>query len=121
MLKMSDYELGQLRATQESVMPELVTIERKSIVSDGFGGATTQANTTVATNVPARITQAQVIPMAGQAARTLELEQWTIRVPHGTDLQDEDYVIWGSFTLIVEDVKDRFWNTCVTASAEIVK
>lgn len=121
MRAMSDYELGQMRATQESAMPEVVTIKRRAITSDGFGGSTTGTPTTVASNVPARITQAQVQTMGGQAARDLLLEKWTVRMPTGTDLQDEDFVVWGSLTLQVEDVKNRTWETCVSAMGEVVK
>lgn len=121
MMAMSDYELTQMRTTQDDAMPELITIKRRVLTSDGFGGASTGVPTTVATNVPARIAQAQVQMMGGQLGRTLELEKWTVRVPFGTDLQDEDFVIWGTMTLQVEDVKDRSWETCVSAAAEVVK
>lgn len=121
MLPLSDYELAQMRATQDSAMPERVTIKRRAITSDGFGGATTGTPTTVATDVPARITQAQVQVMYGQAARDLQLEKWTVRVPVGTDLQEEDFIVWGSLTLQVEDVKPRTWETVISAQAEVVK
>ena len=115
------YELAQMRAVQVEAMPDLVTIKRRALTSDGFGGGTTGTPTTVASNVPARITQAQVQAMGGQFGRTLELEKWTVRVPFGTDLKDEDFVIWGAITLQVEDVKDRSWETCISAQAEVVK
>jgi hypothetical protein len=102
-------------------MPESVTIKRRALTSDGFGGATTGTPSTVASAVPARITQAQVQVMGGQAGRALLLEKWTVRMPVGTDLQDEDFIIWGTITLQVEDVKARTWDTCVSAMAEVVK
>lgn len=117
----SDYELLQMRAIQYAAMPERVTIERRTITSDGFGGATTGANATIAVNVPARITQAQQMAMLGQSDRDLLIEKWTIRLPTGIDLKDEDFIVWGKITLQVEDVKDRTWATCLTAMAEVVK
>ena len=126
MLPMSDYELTQMRATQESAAPELVTIKRRALTDDGFGGATTGTPTTVATDVPARITQAQVQVMGGQASRSVLLEKWNIRLMYTDagdrpDLQDEDFIVWGSKTLQVDDVKDRTWETCVSAMGEVVK
>jgi len=121
MMPFGGFELERLRVSQDSAMPELVTIKRRVTSSDGFGGIRTDTPLTIATDVPARITQAQVQIMYGQASRALELEKWSVRVPHGTNLQDEDFVIWGDLTLQVEDVKDRSWDTCVSARAEIVK
>lgn len=115
------HELTEMRAVQERAMPETVTIERRNLSSDGFGGVVDGARSTVASNVPARITQAQVQVMYGQVARDLQVEKWTIRVPYGTDLQDEDFVIWGSTVFQVEDVKSRGWMTTVSASAEVLK
>lgn len=123
MMPMSDYELTQMRATQTSAFPDLATIRRRSITSDGFGGATTGTPTQIATDVPARFTQAQVQVMGGQVGRALLLEKWTIRMPYGTDLQDEDFVDWqgNSLTIKVEDVKERSWDTAVSAMGEVVK
>lgn len=126
MRPMSDYELKQMRATQESAAPELVDIYRRSIVSDGFGGATTQADVLVEADVPARIAQAQVQAMGGQGARTLLLEKWTIRLMYTDeadrpDLQDEDRIHWDGLVLSVDDVKDRSWETCISAMGEIAK
>jgi hypothetical protein len=121
MLDFSAYEMAQLRATQEAAFPERVTVKRRRLSSDGFGGVKTETPVVVAMEVPARITQAQVQDMGGQAARGLLLEKWTIRVPHGTDLRDEDYVEWGDLTIQVEDVKHRSYETAVSAMGEVVK
>lgn len=110
-----------MRSTQTEALPELVTIKRMVVASDGFGGYAESSLTTVASDVPARITEAQLQTMPGQAARDLLIEKWTLRLPHGTDLQDEDLVIWGATTFKVENVKGRSWDTAVTATAEVVR
>lgn len=117
----TDYTLQEMRAVQEKAMPERVTIQRPQPVDDGFGGVTYGAPATVASDVPARITEAQMQVMYGQAARDLEIEKYNVRVPYGTDLQDEDLVVWGSLTLQVEDVKSRSFQTVLTGKAEVLK
>jgi hypothetical protein len=119
---LSDYELEEMQATQEDAMPELVTIERRTLKTNGLGGTSTDAWVAVATDVPARISPSQVLNMGGQGDRNLELEKWNIRMPHGTDLQDRDRIIWGTQTIGVEEVKTpRSFATNVSANGEIVK
>ena len=117
----STWELTQMRATQTAAMPERVTIKRPVLETDTFGGVNRVTPVVIAEDVPARITQAQVQVTLGQAGRALGLEKWTIRMPYGTTLADEDLVEWGGHTLTVEDVKARDWATTLSAKAEIVK
>ena len=118
----SDYELAEMQATQEEAMPELVTIERRTLKTNGLGGTSTDAWVAIATNVPARISPSQVLNMGGQGDRNLELEKWNIRLPYGTDLQDKDRILWGAQTIGIEEVKTpRSFGTNVSANGEIVK
>jgi hypothetical protein len=118
----SDTELDAMRAVQETAMPERVTIERRTLKTNGLGGTSTDAWVAVATKVPARISPSQVLNMGGQGDRNLELEKWNIRMPHGTDLQDKDRIVWGTQTIGVEEVKaPRSFATAVSANGEIVK
>lgn len=126
MLPMSDYELRQMRKTQLSAAPELVDVYRRVLSDDGFGGRTTEQPMLLYSQIPARIAQAQVQAMGGQAGRTLLLEKWTIRFMYTDetdrpDIQDEDLVDWGDIRLQVEDVKDRSWETVVSCMGEVVK
>lgn len=114
-------ELERMRETQELALEDTVTIKRRVLTSDGFGGSTTQAPVTVAENIPARVTQAQVQNMGGQAARDLLLEKWTVRLPVGTSVEEEDYIHWGDIVIQVEDVKPRTYNTAVSIMGEVVK
>jgi hypothetical protein len=102
-------------------MPESVTINRRTLVSDGFGGYQDAALVTVAEDVPARLTEAQTQAMPGQLDRALLIDKWTVRMPYGTDLQEEDLIVWGDKTLVVETVKERSWDSAVTAVAEVVR
>ena len=117
----TDYTLTRMRETQNEAMPERVTIKRPSNVDDGFGGVNVSTPTTVATDVPCRITEAQMQTMYGQVARDLEVEKYTVRFPIGTDIQDEDLVEWGSMTLKVENVKARSFQTVISGMAEVLK
>ena len=119
----TDRELRQMANEQEQWLPELVTIERRSLTDDNFGGVTSGARTVVQSNVPARITQAQVFDLGGQLARQLDIEQWTVRVPLGTDVKDEDYVVWGSrgITIQVSDLKSRSHETVISCKGVRVK
>ena len=111
-----------MRATQEEAMPDLATIKRETRASDGFGGHDVSGLTTVASNVPARITPSQVMAAGGQADRYLELERWNVRMPYGTDLQDRDLIEWDGQTIRVHEVKyPRSWATAISAIGEIVK
>jgi hypothetical protein len=119
---LSDNELASMRATQEEAMPERVTIERRTVKTNGLGGTSTNAWVVQATRVPARITPAQVQMIGGQGDRMLELEKWNLRFPHGTDLRDLDRVLWGTQIIGVEEVKSpRSFATNVSAVGEIVK
>lgn len=120
----SDYELSEMRDEQELGMPELVTIKRAVKTSDGFGGYNTTSYTTVATDVPARITPSQELVAGGQADRQLQLGRWSLRVPYGTDLQERDQVEWTaqSMTIEIEQVKSpRSYHTAISAIGEVIK
>lgn len=115
-------DMADMQSTQNDAMPELVTIKRRMMQSDGFGGNTEMGLTTIATDVLARITPSQVMAMGGQGDRSLELEKWNIRVPAGTDLQDRDHIFWDEQEIVVEEVKSpRSWATAISAIGEIVK
>ena len=118
----SDYDLASMRAVQETAMPERVTIERRTVKTNGLGGTSTDAWIVQAIRVPARITPAQVQLMGGQGDRMLELEKWNLRFPHGTDLLDGDRVLWGAQVIKVEEVKSpRSFATNVSATGEVIK
>ena len=112
-----------MRATQEGEgMPDTCVIKRRVMASDGFGGHTQASLTTVASDVPCRITPSQVMVAGGQADRKLELEKWSVRVPYGTDIQDRDLIEWQSVTIQVEEVKSpRSYSTAISAIGEVVK
>ncbi len=119
MAAVSAGELELMRGAQEAAMLDRVDITRRVLIDDSFGGSKDGTPVTIAEDVPARITQAQVQTMYGQADRALALEKWIIRLPYGTNLQDEDYVVWGDTTIQVEDVKARGLATTVRRAARL--
>lgn len=119
---LSGRDLKLMRKAQAEALPDLVSIKRAVRQDDGFGGYPTVAEETVAVNVPARITEAQMMNFPGQAAREFLVEKWTIRLPWGTDLRDEDIVEDAAGRRFkVENVKARNWDTAVSASMEVYK
>lgn len=119
---LTERDLKLMRGVQAEALPDLVTIKRTIRQDDGFGGWDATAEATVAVNVPARITEAQTQAFPGQAARELLVEKWTIRLPWGTDLRDEDIVEDSAGRRFkVENVKARNWDTAVSAMMEVIK
>ncbi len=114
-------ELDLMREDQEVYFPETVTIKRRNLSDDDFGGVTSGALLTVVADVPARLTQAQVQDTLGQLSRDVQLEKWTIRLPLGTDVEEEDRIIWGDRTILVDDIKPRSFATVTTVMGELVK
>lgn len=112
-----------MRTEQETYMPELVDIVRRVLTDDGFGGYDETSTTTVATNVPARIIQGHTFTTLGQMSRDVELAQWTVRVPIGTDVKDEDTVVCSArgVQFRVTDIKPKSFDTVMTLACEFVK
>lgn len=118
----SAHDLSGMQETQNDAMPDLGVLKRRVMASDGFGGNTTASLTTVATDVPCRITPAQVQAMGGQIDRAMDLEKYTMRFEIGTDVQDRDIFEWEGLTIVIDDVKlPRSYATVITAMGEVVK
>lgn len=120
-MTMTDREIALLSELQEDFMPELVNILRQNATSDGFGGHNKNDPDLILTNVPARVTQAQTQALGGEAARDIEVEFWTVRLPLGTAILENDYIDWGSIRIQADEVKSRTWETVITVSGKVVK
>lgn len=115
-------EMQAMRDMQAEAMPDTGTITRAGYTSDGFGGHNQTSWATVASNVPCRVTPAQVQGMGGQADRTLDIEKYTLRFEWGTDIQDRDRFEWEGQVIEIEDVKvPRSFGTAVTCTGEVIK
>jgi hypothetical protein len=120
---LTSVDLRHIRQTHLAHMPDQATILRRVLTDDGFGGVTNNPLTTIATGVPCRITEAQMQDLGGQGARNVDVEKWTIRMPRGTNIKDEDFIVWASGNgeqFQVEDVKGRTNEGVLTIKAEIV-
>lgn len=114
-------DLRLMRRTQANALPDRVTIHRQIANADGFGGWT-PSDDPIATNVPARITEAQMLNFPGQGSREILVEKWTIRLPWGTDLRDGDIIEdTAGNRYEVDNVKARNWDTTVSAALKVVK
>lgn len=115
-------EITAMQDTQAAAMPDLGVIKRRTMADDGFGGATTATWATIASDVSARVTPAQVQGMGGQADRKLDVELYTLRFEWGTDIQDRDQFIWAGQTIEISEVKvPRSFGTVTTCSGRVVK
>ncbi len=116
-------DLAGMRATQDDAMPDLITIQRRVMTDDGFGGYNETSRLTIATDVACRITPSQQLEGLGQLGRPVEVASYIVRVPIGTDVRDEDFIIRksDSVELQLERVKvPRSWDTLISCEAEIV-
>ena len=122
---LDDWQMMSMQSTQEEALPDKVDIYRIVRIDDGFGGTGTQAAELVSDDVPCRATPAQTQMLGGQADRQLELEKWTVRVPVGQDIQDDDILVittQGDEQLQVESAKHpKSWETVRTAMCEVVR
>ena len=122
---LDDWQMMSMQVTQEDGLPDKLDIYRIARTSDGFGGTNTTAAALVSDDVPCRATPAQVQMLGGQADRQLEIEKWTVRVPVGIDIRDDDILVittQGNEQLQVESAKHpKSWETLRTAMCEVVR
>ena len=118
---LTDREIRQMRDVQNATMPDVVDIERRTNVDDGFGGRKDKTWQTIASDMPARVTKAQTINMGGQAARGIEVENWTVRLPYGADCQEHDRIKYQGIYISADEVKLGSWKTVLTVAGEKVK
>ena len=121
MIDFTDRELRLIRAEQETAMPERVEIQRKLRVNDGFGGSQNTVWTPIASNLPARVTMGQTLDMGGQAARKMEVEKWTVRLPWATDVKEHDRILWDGIAIAVDEIKTGSYRSAKTVAGERVK
>ena len=110
-----------MRETQEDAFPDRVTIKRRVMADDGFGGFAQESLKVIGSDIPARVTQAQVQAFGQGLGRDLDIEKWTIRMPHGTPVKDSDWVYWGDYIIEVETIKPRSYATAVSIQGERIK
>lgn len=120
-MTLTDRELRLMSETQGTHLPEVVDILRMLTADDGFGGQTKHEPTVVLSDIPARVTQAQTQALGGEAARDIEVEAWTVRLPLGTDIRENDYVQWGDIRIQADEIKDRTYETVLSISGKRVK
>jgi len=120
-MTLTNRELRLMAQTQESFFPEVVDILRMVTSGDGFGGQTKHEPEVVLSDIPARVTQAQTQALGGEAARDIEVENWTVRLPIGTDIRENDYVQWGDIRIQADEIKDRSYETATSISGKRVK
>lgn len=117
----TDREIRLLTETQEDFFPDIVDVLRQSAADDGFGGAKKYAPVPVYSDIPARVTQAQTQAMGGEAARDIEVEAWTVRLPKGLDVRENDYIQWGDIRIQADEIKNRSYQTVLSVAGKRVK
>lgn len=94
-LALTDWQLEEMRQTQQAHHPETVKVERLVRTPDGKGGWTTGTPTLIYQDAPCTITPGVELRISGQADRGLEVENWMVTFPWGYDIQDEDVLTYG--------------------------
>jgi SPP1 family predicted phage head-tail adaptor len=101
---LSARDLACLDNDAPDVLPDTVTLKRRSTVSDGLGGET-ETWTTVDSY------SARVFPLSVQQAEEnlgselIDSTYFRIALPRGTEVQIDDRLEYGSLTLSVEAVR----------------
>lgn len=91
---LSDRQIALMRTQQQEAMPLLIDIERWVYESDGIGGTRrTPTRSVIASAVESRWRAGEFEGQFGQASRELEIEHWTVRIPIGTEVADEDILV----------------------------
>lgn len=107
----STEELAAVRAAQERLMPETVTVQRVSTSADGYGG-TVRTDTTVAT-VAGRVGPLNRQELSTFASKIEGRAAFTVTVPYGTDIATGDRIAIGDRTFQVINAPQRSLTTAV--------
>lgn len=102
MTALSAAEIAQARADQAALLPDLATIQRKTLTTDGAGGFT-ETYPTVATGVPCRLSRVtsrgDLLKVAGE--RIADQTTHRIAFAAGTDVRVGDRLAIGAATFEV--------------------
>lgn len=108
-------ELTALRSTLTGSLPDQCTITTVALVADGAGGHT---ETTSTATVACRLSPASGRGVGSEdtvGGRVTPLANWTISLPHGTNVTERSRITTGGRTFEVIDVGPRSWNLYVRA------
>lgn len=95
--------IASLRTLVNTFLPETATISRNTPSADGYGGYTDSWATS--STVAARISERGLTPAEREIADQVQAPvTYTIRVPHGTDVDEKDRIVIGTRTFEVAGV-----------------
>lgn len=115
-----DAEMAQLRADVTPVFDTSATIQRATLGSDGYGNPTETWNTVA--SVLAGLSKPSARIQALYAARIGSLDSWTVRLPYGTDVKQNDRILVAGQTLSVQaDLSVSSYSTCYSVLATEVR
>jgi hypothetical protein len=108
MPSLMDAALGYHRALAVAAMPDRATRRRPVKVDDGQGGET-DGPPDLSLSFPCRLYGQGKTPFEPpQAGRIVSIMQWTMAIPHGTDLKPSDEVIVkGQVFEVIDDADKR--------------
>lgn len=114
-----DAELAQLRADAQSGFDTSATIQRATVGS-AYGYATQTWNTVA--SVLTGLSKPSARIQALYAARIGSLDSWTVRLPYGTDVRQNDRILAAGQTLAVQaDLSVSSYSACVSVLATEVR
>ncbi len=110
MALLSTTDIAELTALDEAAMTATATIRRYISVSDGSGG-TTDTYSNVGT-YPCRINVLRLQPTDRTiAGEILNVSNFSIHLPLGTDVRNKDQILVGSRTFEVDKALNHTWQT----------
>jgi hypothetical protein len=115
-LLLSDSDVAELVAIDESMMTDTATVRRYTSVPDGSGGTTdTFAN---AGTAKCRINIAGNSPREGAVAGELQNStNFMLHFPTGTDVRNKDQILVGTRTFEVDKALSHTWQTSLRVMA----
>jgi head-tail adaptor len=115
---LTDQDLAGMRETVEQALPEVCTIERKQVVSDGQGGETVEWLPHLE-DLPCRkdIGTGREELVAG---RLVAIQPVRFVLPAGTDVTDEDRIVHAERVWEILAVDDMSWELARVATSEDV-
>jgi hypothetical protein len=112
-------EMAAIRATAAAILSLPCLIQRKTITpSGGLGNQTTW---TTINNLMAGMGQPSAGILQNYASRIGSLATWQIRLPYGTDVQEQDHLIIDGETLVVQVIltPNAFASTVSLLASEV--
>ena len=101
-MPLTNHQLGRMRALRERLMTDTATVQRKTVLPDGYGGLTETYATT--TTYPCWVKPAGSAPEAARLGKVVNELGWTVGMPWDADVLPSDRILIGTRVLEIQGV-----------------